>query len=311
VLQSKRLEHVYIQIFDRIPTTRTILGEEMMKRVFLLTVFLALTACASPPKTLVPVDTLVAQTMAAMPKTDTPIPTDTLPPATPTQEPTPTPEGAQNVPGAECVPEDTEQLRGLVTRVLDGDTIEIAIGNDSYRVKYIGINAPDILENIEWQGPQAAAANQNLVAGQFVTLVKEVSDTDPSGALLRHVIANNVFVSYELLRQGYAAAQSIPPDTACEGTFLLAQSEAQAVQAGMWAPTPAPTATITPTPTITPIPTATVPGPCDCEGPRLSCNDFANQASAQACFEYCRDTGFGDVFNMDKNENGLACEGLP
>jgi hypothetical protein len=75
-----------------------------------------------------------------------------------------------------------------------------------------------------------------------------------------------------------------------------------------------PTFTITLTPTITntprPVTDTPVPpvGPCNCLGPRLSCQSFRNQRSAQQCFEFCWKQGYGDIFDLDKNSNGLACD---
>ena len=285
----------------------------MTKRVFLTMIAfsLVLSACAPPPLTLVPIDTVVAQTMAAMPKTDTPIPPTATPDIPATETLPVTPDVLSDVPGAICIPRGTLQQRGLVTRVLDGDTIEVAIGNDVFQVNYIGVNAPELIPNIEWQGPQAAAANEKMVGGQVVTLIQEVSDTDASGALLRHVIANSAFPSYELIWQGYAAAIPQGPDLACASIFQNIQAEAQGNSIGMWAPTPVPSPTRTTTPTATLIPTLAPPAPCVCDGPALTCKNFSSQASAQVCFNYCKAQGYGDVFGLDKNENGIACEGSP
>ena len=51
--------------------------------------------------------------------------------------------------------------------------------------------------------------------------------------------------------------------------------------------------------------------PCNCSGPDLNCSDFATHAEAQACFEYCQQQGYGDVFGLDGDDDGIACESLP
>ena len=112
-----------------------------------------------------------------------------------------------------------------------------------------------------------------------------------------------------MVRQGFGKILSAPPDTSCDQALLAAQVEAQSAVRGVWMATPMPTYTITLTPTITRTPTKTSVPVCDCQGPRLTCNDFRNQTRAQLCFEYCRSLGFGDIFYLDKNNNGLACEG--
>jgi micrococcal nuclease len=203
-------------------------------------------------------------------------------------------------------------MRALVSRVIDGDTIEVSVDNTPYKVKYIGVNAPGIAPEVEWQGPQSIAKNSDLVSGKFVVLVKDISEADAAGFLLRYVIVDDLFVNYELIRTGFARAELIAPDVTCGTAFLGAQSEAQSARLGVWSPTPVPTATVTPTatmtrtPTITTLPTRTLPPPCSCRR-TYTCNNFTTQASAQACYEYC---GPG-VGLIDKNNNGLVCESLP
>ncbi len=282
------------------------------RRVLIFFTLFTLVACSSPVPTMLPLETSVYLTLQAEPKTDTPT-------VTPTASITPTPPSAattqalaidfNNMPGGSCLPTNTNRMRGLVTRVLSGDTIEIAIGNDAYQVRYIGIDAPGITP-IEWQGPEAVNMNSRLVSGQFVTLIKDASEVDSSGALLRYVIANDVFVNYELLRLGLAKAVITPPDVACEMLFMGAQDTAKAASAGVWAPTPIPTPTITLTPTITPTPTDTLQPVCDCRR-NYKCNDFWTQRAAQACYNYCTVKQGIFIGLTDNNGNGLVCEGLP
>ena len=213
-----------------------------------------------------------------------------------------------SAPGSNCIPANTERVRGLVARVLDGESIEVIIGNDMFRVRYIGLNAPGIIPTIEWQGSQAISANDQMVSGQFVTLVRDVSDADANGFLLRYVLVNNLFVNYEMIRQGYARATSMQLDVACDINFLQAQGEAQVATLGIWMPSPIPSAKITSTLTITPVPTTTLKPMCNCND-NLTCIDFATQNSAQACYNYCKviDKSWD---KLDNNHNGEACEGL-
>ena len=284
----------------------------MNRSVFLLLIFvLALSACMPPPLELIPPETLVVQTLAAIPKTDTPSPSATaLPTLSPTvPEGLPTPALDLAIPGGYCLPTNGRRSQGLVTKVLSGDSIEVLITNQTYRVRYIGTVSPSVLAPAEWQGAQAFGFNQSLVEGKYVTLVQDVTETDAQGFSPRYVIIDQTFVNYELIRQGYGRLASSPPDTVCDNSLLSAQVEAQASYRGVWIPTPMPTFTITPTPTETLIPTRTSVPVCNCLGQRLTCNNFRSQARAQQCFEYCRSQGYGDIFGLDKNGNGLACEG--
>ncbi len=58
-------------------------------------------------------------------------------------------------------------------------------------------------------------------------------------------------------------------------------------------------------------PNPPVSSPCNCGGSDLNCSDFQAQAEAQACFDYCRSRGYGDVFRLDGDNDGIACESLP
>lgn len=70
--------------------------------------------------------------------------------------------------------------------------------------------------------------------------------------------------------------------------------------------------TSVPTMTIPPTPFPTAGAPCDCTGPNLNCDsNFLFHDEAQACYNYCVSLGFGDIFGLDGNNDGIACEELP
>ena len=140
---------------------------------------------------------------------------------------------------AACIPAGAQKQLGLVTHVVDGDTIQVKIDGQDYRLRYIGINTPETRPPAEYFGLEAAEKNRALVDGKTVTLVKDVSETDKYGRLLRYVVVGDfesgVFVNYELVRQGYANAGTYPPDVACEAAFRQAEGMARGEQLGLWA----------------------------------------------------------------------------
>jgi len=71
------------------------------------------------------------------------------------------------------------------------------------------------------------------------------------------------------------------------------------------------TRTITVTAAASPVPSPPPSAPCNCSGPDLDCSDFSTQAAAQACYDYCKSRGYGDVFGLDRDKDGRACESLP
>jgi hypothetical protein len=107
------------------------------------------------------------------------------------------------------------------------------MGGKEYKLRYILINTPETDQPL---GAEATAANRALVMGKTVHLVKDVSETDRYGRLLRYVyLADGTFVNAELVRQGWAQVATFPPDVAKEGEIRAAQQEAAAAGRGLWA----------------------------------------------------------------------------
>jgi micrococcal nuclease len=123
-----------------------------------------------------------------------------------------------------------------VTRIVDGDTIEVEIGGFVFGLRYIGIDCP---EPVQPHGDQATEANRQLVEGKTVLLEKDVSDVDGERRLLRYVHVGEIFVNAELVRLGYATASTYPPDVRYSDLFAQLAMEAKEAGRGLWAaPTP-------------------------------------------------------------------------
>jgi endonuclease YncB( thermonuclease family) len=139
---------------------------------------------------------------------------------------------------AACIPKDSSTQIGMVTNVIDGDTIEVRLEDgNTYSVRYIGI---DSAESGRPNFVEGRKANSDLVLQKEVTLIKDESEVDRYDRLLRYVVVDHIFVNLELLRVGFAQAMRYPPDVACADTFSTAENEARASFVGMWAATPTP-----------------------------------------------------------------------
>ena len=136
---------------------------------------------------------------------------------------------------AACIPPNAPRETGLVVGIVDGDTIDVRIGDEVQRVRYIGIDTPE--EQETWF-QEATAYNQSLVLNKTVTLVKDTSDADSFSRLLRYVFVADIFVNQSLVEMGYAEASTYPPDTACVRVFEAAQRQAQTAKVGVWLATP-------------------------------------------------------------------------
>lgn len=131
-----------------------------------------------------------------------------------------------------CVPQNTQRDLAELVRVIDGDTIEVVVNGETRRVRYIGMDTPEREDDFF---AEATNANAQLVTGETLTLVKDVSETDRYDRLLRYVfVGENIFVNYELVKQGYAQIVTYPPDVACEEFFREAQTNAREHELGLW-----------------------------------------------------------------------------
>ena len=119
-----------------------------------------------------------------------------------------------------------------IIQVIDGDTITI---EGSYRVRYIGIDTPEIHPDLEAFGIEAWEANHRLVEGKEVRLEQDVSEKDKYGRLLRYVWVDGIFVNAEMVRQGLAQAKAYPPDTKYQDYLEQMEVEAREAGRGMWA----------------------------------------------------------------------------
>lgn len=127
----------------------------------------------------------------------------------------------------------------LVTRVIDGDTIEI---EGKIKVRYIGVNTPEIYHDTTGKktgeqcfAEEAYLKNKNLVEGKAVNLIKDISDKDKYGRLLRYVYADNIFVNEYLVKNGFAKLMTIKPDIKYATQFKDDQKVAKINNLGIWA----------------------------------------------------------------------------
>lgn len=122
----------------------------------------------------------------------------------------------------------------IVSRVIDGDTIELQNGE---KVRYIGIDTPETVDPrkaVECYGKEASLKNKELVEGKEVRLVKDVSERDKYGRLLRYVYVGDVFINEKLVAEGYAHASTYPPDVAHSQLFLEKERLAREKKLGLW-----------------------------------------------------------------------------
>jgi micrococcal nuclease len=139
-----------------------------------------------------------------------------------------------------------------VTRIIDGDVIQIIYGGVEKRVRLIGIDAPESridkkalkdanmneqdIEAIVEMGAEARAYVNSLIKrGNFITIEFDVKEMDRYGRLLCYVyLSNGKMLNEEIVKAGYANVKSIPPNVKFKDRFLNAFKYAQETKRGLW-----------------------------------------------------------------------------
>lgn len=133
-----------------------------------------------------------------------------------------------------------EGERVLVTKVVDGDTIEVSTGQT---VRLIGIDTPETVDPrrpVGCFGKEASNETKSLLSGKEVILQKDISGTDRYKRLLRYVYlpledGKLLFVNDYLVRAGFAKVYTYPPDVKFNEQFRQAEVEARDKKLGLWA----------------------------------------------------------------------------
>jgi endonuclease YncB( thermonuclease family) len=138
--------------------------------------------------------------------------------------------GSKSDPEATCISRETGYQTAAVVDVIDADRLRVSIEGEISTIKYIGIAT-----NTLFLGARDAAlsANQALI-GQTITLVKDVSEADGDGNLLRYVFTEDAFINQYFLENGLATASNAPPDEACVEDFQTAEANARIQEVGTW-----------------------------------------------------------------------------
>src|SRR4051794_9022921 len=128
---------------------------------------------------------------------------------------------------------------GVVTRVVDGDTIHVALGGADETVRYIGVDTPESVKPgtpVQCFTKAASAANERLVDGRRVRLSFDAERRDRYGRLLAYVYRadDDAFVNARLVEDGYARTLTIPPNVRFAGRFAVLARTAREQRRGLW-----------------------------------------------------------------------------
>jgi len=125
----------------------------------------------------------------------------------------------------------------LVTRVVDGDTIEVRLGDRVEDVRLIGVDTPETVKPgtpVQCFGPRASHFTKRLLTDRQVRLVFGAERRDIYGRLLAYVYLDHRFVNPILVRRGLARSLTIPPNDRFAPRFRHLELAAARAGRGLW-----------------------------------------------------------------------------
>jgi micrococcal nuclease len=142
------------------------------------------------------------------------------------------------------VPAAGTGVRARVTRVVDGDTVEVDLDGREIDVRLIGIDTPESVapgEPVECYAAESSAYTEGRLEARTVRLEFDVERLDPYGRTLAYVWvgedAEELF-NETLVAEGYAVVTTFPPNVRYVERFVAAQHEARRTGRGLWSACP-------------------------------------------------------------------------
>ena len=180
-----------------------------------------------------------------------------------------------------------------VTKVLDGDTIEVDFGSKKERVRLIGIDSNEFYPTPQCYAQKAYAKANSLLAGKQVILEADSSqaDRDIYNRLLRYVfLEDGTNFNYLMIAEGYAYEYTFITSYKYQQQFREAEESAKKAKKGLWAENACPEPT-------------QVSQTFFC-GNKTKCSEM--QTCAEARF-YINDCGLS---RLDGDNDGIPCENI-
>lgn len=107
------------------------------------------------------------------------------------------------------------EMTGVVSSVYDGDTIYVIVNKKHYKIRLIGIDAPELNDkraSIKCLAKESKKYIEKLIKGKSIILKSDSlsEDQDKYKRFLRYVyFKNGILVNEEMIKNGYARAYTI------------------------------------------------------------------------------------------------------
>ena len=189
-----------------------------------------------------------------------------------------------------------------VTKVIDGDTIDVEIDGNRETLRLIGVDTPETVDPrkpVQCFGREASEFTKSKLSGKEVILEADPTqgERDKYGRLLRYVFLDEVNFNELLIKEGYAHEYTYNFPYKYQKEFKNAESFATENKKGLWADDACDTSSLKQTQTYQPQGTYT----CNCQklcGAISSCDEAYYQLQNCGCSA------------RDSDGDGVPCESL-
>jgi endonuclease YncB( thermonuclease family) len=130
----------------------------------------------------------------------------------------------------------------LVTRIIDGDTIEVNIDGTTEAIRLIGMDTPetkDPRKPVQCFGQEASDKTTELLLNKEIRLESDSTQNDRGkyGRLIRYIYTqDNIFFNKWMVENGYAYEYTYGTPYQYQQEFKNAQIYAENNQLGLWSP---------------------------------------------------------------------------
>ena len=198
----------------------------------------------------------------------------------------------------------------VVTRVVDGDTVEASYRGAIIDIRMIGIDTPETVhpsEPVECFGPAASRFTTASLSGDTVRLEFDVERRDQYGRSLAYIWDEGKLFNLLLVRRGLATVSTYPPNVRYVERFTAAQQQARATGQGLWGGCSTPSSTTT--------------GKQEPMSPADGCDGYSPCLKPAVDYDCAGGSGDGpryaegpikvtgpDPYDLDSDGDGVACE---
>jgi micrococcal nuclease len=126
-------------------------------------------------------------------------------------------------------------IRGRITKVISGQTIEVIIDDRQYQLRLTGLKTP-YLSQKPWGQEARKYLMDTLMSSSYLSLETDVTKTDQYDRLQGYVWHEKQLINQKIIEEGYGVVDLTYTDGKYDQQLLNAQNYARIMGKGIWNP---------------------------------------------------------------------------